>query len=92
MAVTMGIKPSEFWDMTHAEMNIIFKVYKAQMEEKAKEIKWLVWTTAALIRCEEMPDLDDWLEAKEKKEQTPDEMVTMARLLNAMYGGDEVVM
>lgn len=91
MAVMIGYKPSEFWEMTQAELIIASRVHNDKQKEKTKELRYLPYMISYLLRIETLPDYDEWMEVKEKKTQTDDDMVTMARLLNALYGGEEVV-
>jgi hypothetical protein len=51
----------------------------------------LAWHTAALIRTKEMPELKELLISEvEKKSQTPEEMLTIVKMLNTAFGGEVV--
>jgi len=90
--MVMGLKPSEFWDMTPAEYIEYANSYKRTQEERVKELLWTTWNTAALIRTQRMPQYKDWMKfSEQKKQQTPDEMIAQARMLNALFGGEEIV-
>lgn len=51
----------------------------------------LAWHTAALMRVEKMPELKSLLVPEEEKHQTDEEMLEIAKLLNAAYGGEVVL-
>lgn len=71
----------------------LIKHFTRQQEEKTKELLWVTWNTAALIRVEKMPDYDEWMnisKEKPKKQQTDEDMLNMARMLNAAFGGEVV--
>lgn len=80
--------------MTPAELYIRIKIYEDQQQEKTKELLWKTWNTAALIRCDKMPELDEWMGIVDKdvkpKQQTTEQMISMAKLLNAAFGGEVV--
>lgn len=58
--------------------------------EKKNEIISGAWLTAALNRQERLPKLDSLLHKEERKPQTVDDMVAMARLFTLAYGGEVV--
>lgn len=70
----------------------LIKHFTRQQEEKTKELLWVTWNTAALIRVETMPEYKAWMEIKQEKpkEQTTEQMIAMARMLNAAFGGEVV--
>ena len=78
--------------MTPAEYIEYANSYKRIQEERTKELLWTTWNTAALIRTQRMPQYKDWMKfSEQKKQQTPDEMIAQARMLNALFGGEEIV-
>lgn len=51
---------------------------------------WLAWHIASLMRQTKLPRLESLLVRKPKRSQTPEEMLGIVRMLNAMYGGKEM--
>lgn len=93
------MKPKEFWELTPAEFATIaegyIRVAQAQAKEKAKNIISLAWYTEALARTKTLPELKTLLDkldnaSKPKQVQTSDQMMTMCKLLNAVYGGSVI--
>jgi chloramphenicol 3-O-phosphotransferase len=90
--MVMGLKPWEFWKMTPSEYIEYGKAYARRQKEHIDELLWVTWHTAALIRSKQMPDYKDWAKVGEqKKHQTTDEMIAQARMLNALFGGEEII-
>jgi len=61
-------------------------------KHRANELMSLAWHIALFERQKELPALKTILqdEHKEKRKQTVEEMISVARLLNAAHGGIEV--
>jgi hypothetical protein len=58
---------------------------------RSNELITLAWNTAALVRTEEMPELESILISDVVKEtQTDDEMLSIVKMLNAAFGGEVV--
>lgn len=78
--------------MTQAELMALMEHFTKQQEEKTKELLWVTWNTAALIRVETMPEYEAWMKITKEnpKEQTDEQMMAMARMLNAAFGGEVV--
>ena len=65
--------------------------YNKRHIKRSNELITLAWNTAALIRTKEMPELKELLISEvEKKSQTPEEMLTIVKMLNAAFGGEVV--
>jgi hypothetical protein len=91
----MGLKPSEFWALTYAEFCAMTKGYVEEKRERGNDLMTSAWFTAYFTRKNPMPPLKDFIqsdkaESKPNKPQTPEQMLAMARILNAAYGGDVV--
>lgn len=67
--------------------------YNKRNLKRKNEFIELAWNTAYLSRVKEMPELKSILikDFKPARQQTDEEMMAMARLLNAAFGGVEVV-
>lgn len=64
--------------------------YQKKYKQHMNELIYLAWHTAYLQRVTKFPDLKSLLQEDKKNAQTDDEMMAMARMLNAAFGGDEV--
>jgi hypothetical protein len=85
----LGLKPSEFWDMTIAEFMEMADGYKWRRELQVNDLHYHAWLNAALTMwVKELPKFED-LTGKpvEKQEQTDDQMLANVKLLNAAFGG-----
>lgn len=80
--------------MTDAELVVICNGYEKKQKEKKNDIITNAWLTAKLSSFEKMPPLDSLLykdeESKQKKQQTPEEMINVCKLLNSALGGEEM--
>jgi hypothetical protein len=86
----MGMRPEEFWKLTPYEFQTMIEGHTNKQKNKYNDLKGLAWYIAVLSRAKEIPELEKLLgESTPKKEQTPEEMVAIARILNAAYGGEE---
>lgn len=87
----LELTPSEFWELTPAEFYAMADGFSKRQKQRTNELIYLAWNTAALTRIEKMPELKDLYETVEpKKEQTDDDMLTVAKSLNAAFGGEVV--
>lgn len=96
LAARIGIKPTEFWDITPEELNIYATEYSKRKMEEFKERLSLeyynaAWTIQWLGKKSQQPQplkkiLDNL--HKEKKEMTTDQMLNQVRLLNSVFGGE----
>jgi hypothetical protein len=89
----LGLLPREFWALTYSEFAAMAAGYARAQKRRTNELVYLAWHVAALSRQTRLPELSSLLQAEDetrKREQTPDEMLTMVRMLNAAMGGVEV--
>ena len=89
----LGLQPSEFWALTYAEFVAMAEGYVRAQRRRTNELVYLAWHVAALSRQPKLPELQSLMQAEDdhrKKDQTPDEMLAMVRMLNAAMGGVEV--
>ncbi len=89
----LGLLPSEFWALTYAEFVAIAEGFARTQRRRTNELVSLAWHVAALSRQPKLPDLSSLMQPEDsnrKRDQTPDEMLTMVRMLNAAMGGVEV--
>ena len=88
------MKPHEFWVLTYAEFRQMVEGYVRKQKRCNDDLMSLAWHTAYFGRVEEMPALDSLLQDDDDNnnphEQTDDEMLAMAKMLNAAFGGEVV--
>jgi hypothetical protein len=84
--------PEEFWQLTYAEFVAIAEGRIRHEQRKMNEMIFLAWHIEALARQKRLPSLGSLL--KEEKisgrRQSDEEMMSMARLLNAAFGGEVI--
>jgi hypothetical protein len=83
--------------MTFAEFDEVLEGYKRRQRDNTNDLLYLAWHVAVWSRCDpkDFPkNLKDVL-IKDKpqptREMTVDEQLAMLRLMNAAFGGNEVV-
>lgn len=77
--------------MTFAEISEAIKGYKKTQRYNDDLMLTAAWYTAYLTRVKKMPQLKDILINDEKpKQQTSEQMLEMAKIINAALGGDEI--
>lgn len=84
---------SEFWQLTLAEFLVKYEEYIKAERNKLNEFITLAWLTANYTRAKTFPpDLNKLLikEGAERKVQTVEEMMAMAKIVNAAWGGEEI--
>lgn len=85
------MKHEEFYDLTPAEFEEVFKGYQDRRKRDLEDLVYQAWHVAKLSRLKDIPNLEDLFNRKpEKKPQTDEEMLAKARILNALFGGKEV--
>lgn len=86
--------PEEFWKLTYSEFLLKVDYYARKQQEGFNDLICLAWHVEAFARQKKLPSLDSLLQKNDNKqphrEQTDDEMMAMARLLNAAFGGEEI--
>ncbi len=60
-ALQAGITVLEFWDLTPAELVMVFEAHYERTKRQLEREAWMVWHTAALIRVKRMPALSELL-------------------------------
>ena len=89
----LRLLPREFWALTPAEFAAMAAGYARTQRRRTNELVYLAWHVAAFSRQPKLPELSSLMQTEDdsrKKDQTPDEMLTMVRMLNAAMGGVEV--
>ncbi len=91
----MGLRPDEFWRLTHAEFHDMLDGWIRGLRRRENEITKTAWRTAYYTRVKQMPDLktlllDEDEQPQERPAQTVDEMMAAVRMINAAWGGTEV--
>jgi hypothetical protein len=104
LATSIGITINEFYEITPKELNIALSGYRKQKEYEAEEYKIKLkneqqmltvqayqisrWVWAKKLDINKI--LKDMEPMKPKKAMTNDEMLKQAKLLNRLFGGEEV--
>lgn len=81
-----------FWEITPAELAACAKHYHKRKEEENERTIIQAYMTAAWQRSKRMPDLDHVLNksrGEEQVDQSAEQMLTMAKILNARFGGKQ---
>jgi hypothetical protein len=90
----MNLKPDEFWHLTYAEFCEIVTGYVKRSRKRTNELIFAAWNVERFHRERGAIPLASVLIDEEPntkpKEMTDDQMLAMARILNAAYGGDVV--
>jgi hypothetical protein len=89
----MGMTPVEFWRLTYAEFIGMQRGFVRRDKRRYNERLQQAWYTARLVRLKgEMPDLESLMlnEDPAPRQMTDDQMMAMARVLNAALGGREI--
>lgn len=86
------MKPEAFWQLTYVELLTMIEGRARNKRSRLNELIFLAWHVEALARQKRLPALGSLLieEKTTKKRQTDEEMMNMARLLNAAFGGEVI--
>jgi len=79
--------------MTYAELEVVIDGHIERRKDRNKELLYLAWHTGLFSRVDyKLPKFEDVIKVdnKPKLKQTDEQMMAMARLLNAAFGGVEV--
>lgn len=80
--------------MTYVEFVEMVKGYNIRKKNERNSYLFISWHTALFNRQKELPEYESLLidpYEKEEKPQTADQMANIARMLNAAFGGTEVM-
>lgn len=66
-ALKAGISVFEFWDMTPREVAQAMSAFAWRQRERQRELAWLAWHVAALMRVKRLPRLSELLQREEKR-------------------------
>lgn len=70
-------------------MDVLITAYSERQEQISDLMISQSWLTAKLNRAEKLPNLNELLGKKEKKElQTDEQMLNTVKMLHAALGGD----
>lgn len=94
-AAVIGVKPSEFWNLTPVEMLMCGEAHENEMKAQFKSAMIAAWFNALWLRGNDMPtynELVDALDGKtpEVKEMTDEEIFETIKVLNAAFGGEVI--
>lgn len=90
IAILCSIPLSEYERMTPYELNLYAEAYSEKEEANAKEKVILVWLGEHYHRVKKLPNLKKALQeffGKQDEHMTDEEMLAMAKKLNAQFGG-----
>ena len=74
--------------MTYAELLSVVAGYNENLKNRRDELLFLAWHVEAFARQKQLPSLQSLIGQGPKKEQTDEEMLNMAKMLNAIFGGE----
>lgn len=95
MAVQAGVDPLTFYDMTPLEIKTSIVAYTNNIEIKDRHVARICWVVAEVNRNPKKKRTpfkeDDFMPQKKKKEQTPEEMFNVIKVMfgNHAEGGGE---
>lgn len=71
------------------EFNLLLEVYVEKEDKKTENMITMAWLTANYTRADKFPSLQEVLGKTKKQEpQTTEQMMAIAQLMNAAFGGD----
>jgi hypothetical protein len=86
-----GYPEPEFWNCTPLQANLAFKAAKLRFNREHNESAWHAYHVAAMSRAKKIPKLEKLLIREQaRKPQTWQEMRSMVRVMNAMFGGRDL--
>jgi len=89
------MKPDDFWELAYSEFMVILEEYNKETIRERNKLVFTAWHVAMFERQKRLPALDSVLmketETHEHKKQTPDEMMAVCKMLNAAFGGEEII-
>lgn len=89
-AILVGLSIEQFDFMTPYELTLTVEAHTENREAELKEELTLVWLGEYYHRTKRLPSLQkelDKLTSEPKKEMSNDEMLAVAKMLNAKFGG-----
>ncbi len=90
----MGLSPEDFYSRTVYELTVMLKGQNKKKIHDKNKLTYVAYYVALFNRQKKLPSLSDVLDdenrTEEKKEQTPEEILSIIKVLNAALGGDEV--
>jgi hypothetical protein len=90
----IGMSPSEFWKLSPFEFYWIVKGFQKRQIQKRNEMSAQAWVNAKLVRANKIPELSSILISEDKpvkpRVMTDEQMMAMAKVLNAAFGGEFV--
>lgn len=91
-AILIGLSTQEFDEMTPYELSLCLEAYTERQEAELKERLTLVWLGEYYHRTKRLPSLKGELrkisaQPTKKKVMTDNQMLEMAKFLNAQFGG-----
>ena len=88
----LSLKPKAFWRLTYAELATMAESRLRHQKRKMNELVFLAWHIEALARQKRLPALGSLLieEKAAGKRQSDEEMMNIAKLLNAAVGGEVI--
>lgn len=87
IALKIGYKPTEFWDLTPIEFELAIDVFNENQQTEQENRLTQAYLTAYWQRVKDMPKLQDIINKKEKKPTSPESMLNMVKALNEAFQG-----
>jgi hypothetical protein len=85
LSAQIGIRPSEFWEMTYAEFSICVDAYSNNQKIQMQGMIIQAYLTASLSRTKKLPNLEDLLEDTE--ENSDEKLYKKVQELQQKMGG-----
>lgn len=74
--------------MTPRQLERAIRARVTQADREHNKLAWLAWHVAALSRAKKLPKLEAlFVKTRRQTVQSPEQMLTMIRALNAAFGG-----
>lgn len=89
-AILVGLSTEQFDQMTPYELSLCIEGYTEIRDTELKERLTLVWLGEYYHRTKRLPNLQSELKkisSEEKRVMTDEEMLEVAKVLNAQFGG-----
>lgn len=88
----MGVRPTDFWDLTFAEIAVMYKGRARTRKYNENLLLATAWHIGRFAQWDikRYPKLESILIKDTPKQQTGDQMLEIAKIINAAVGGEVV--
>ena len=87
-AAHVGINISDFWEMTPRELCVYVDAYTERVKNEQDNMMIYAYMGAYLGRVKKMPQLKEFIDRKESKPKTAEDILEEIRRMNASFGGN----